>query len=92
MRGRAAICAAVLCAGGLAACAPMTPAAVERACLDRARAAEGPRGAVAVGIGSGGGVNTSLAVSVSDDYLRGRDPREVYETCRANGLAGLEGT
>lgn len=91
MFGRFALCAAVLLTAGLAGCAPMTPAGVERACLDRARSAQSPRGAVAVGMGSGGGVNTSLAVSVSDDYLRGRDPREVYETCRAEGLAALEG-
>lgn len=91
MFGRTAICAALLFALGLAACGPTTPAAVERACHDRARAAQSPRGAVAIGLGSGGGVDTSLAVSVSDDYLRGRDPREVYEACRADGLAALEG-
>lgn len=91
MRGRTVICAVVLSAGGLAGCAPMTPAAVERACLDRARAAESPRGAVGLGLGTGGRVNTSVAVSVSDDYLRGRDPGEVYRTCRAHGLARLEG-
>ena len=90
MLARTTVCT-VFIAVVLTACAPMTPAAVERACLDRARAAEGPRGSVAIGLGSGGGVNTSLAVSVSDDYLRRRDSRDVYETCRADGLAALEG-
>ncbi|WP_368667897.1 hypothetical protein [Palleronia pontilimi] len=66
----------------LAACGPPSPEAIARACADRARAAAGPQGSVGVGIGSGG-VATDLEVSVTGDFLRGRDPQQVYDECIA---------
>ncbi|SPJ26267.1 hypothetical protein [Palleronia abyssalis] len=64
----------------LLSCGPTSPEAVMRACAERARAAAAPTGAVAVGIGSGG-ISSSLSLSVSGDYLRRRDPHDVYEAC-----------
>jgi hypothetical protein len=49
-------------------------------CQDRADAAAGPRGAVGLSVGTGG-TNASFAISLSDSYLRGDDPKIVYDTC-----------
>lgn len=69
----------------LAACAPMTLVDAERVCLSDARAAAGPEGAVRVGVGSGGrhGTHsyTGFEMSISSDYIMGRDPSEVYAAC-----------
>lgn len=64
----------------LSACGPMTVDRAERECFQRARLAASPRGAVAVGVGSGG-PRAGLSLSVSSDYLQGRDPSAVYDTC-----------
>ena len=65
----------------LAACGPMTLAEAERQCFERARLAQQPRGEVAFGVGSGGRTAAALELNVSSDYLLGRDPAAVYETC-----------
>lgn len=65
----------------LAACGPMTVEQAENACFDRARLAAGPRGSVGVGIGSGGRTAGEVDVTVSTDWLAGKDPSAVYETC-----------
>lgn len=64
----------------LAACAPVTPEIAAARCEERARTAAGPTGRVAIGIGTGGPVS-EVEIGVSTDYLRGRDPQEVYFTC-----------
>ncbi|TAG24138.1 MAG: hypothetical protein EAZ40_06460 [Rhodobacterales bacterium] len=71
----------LLVAGLLAACGPMTLAEAERQCFDRARLAQQPRGEVAVGVGSGGRAVGGIELNVSSDFLLGRDPAAVYETC-----------
>lgn len=66
----------------LAACD--TPVSAERAyaeCSERARLAERPRGSVGLGVGSGGRALGSLNVTVTDDFIAGRDPYVVYEQC-----------
>ena len=73
-----ALCLAL---GLLAACGPPTPAQIERQCRERAYDAEGPSGNVGVGINSGGNVSVGVSVGASLDYLRGRDPEEVYQSC-----------
>ena len=75
----------------LIACGPPTPEEIERQCRDRAYDAEGPRGAVGVGINSRGSVGVGLEVGASFDYLRGRDPEDVYSGCmiRRTGAAPL---
>lgn len=65
----------------LAACGPMTLAEAERQCFERARLAQQPRGEVSVGVGSGGKAVGGFELNVTSDYLLGRDPAAVYETC-----------
>ncbi len=67
--------------GLVAACGPPDPERVMRQCEDRARAAQGPTGRVAVGANSEDGRFASVAIGVTGDYLAGRDPIEVYERC-----------
>ena len=65
----------------LAACGPMSVQQAERECFDRARLAEAPRGMVKVGGTSDGKVAGGLSVAVSTDYVLGKDPSAIYETC-----------
>ncbi len=65
----------------LAACGPVPVAEAERQCLERAQLSQQPRGAVAVGIGSGGRVSGSVGLTVTSDFIMGRDPSAVYESC-----------
>ncbi|MBE2275002.1 MAG: hypothetical protein IAE87_01765 [Rhodobacteraceae bacterium] len=64
----------------LSSCGPMTVEQAERACFERARLAAKPRGEIAVGASTGGAV-ADLDLTVSSDWLAGRDPAAVYETC-----------
>lgn len=67
----------------LAACEP-TPVSPERAaeiCEERARAAQGPTGAIEVGASSEDGPFGGVEIGLSGDYLAGRDPLAVYEEC-----------
>ena len=68
---------------GSAACAPVpqSPEEVAQACEARARAAQGPTGAVTVGVNSRTGLQTGIELGVSGDYLAGRDPVAVYTDC-----------
>ncbi|MCB6178508.1 hypothetical protein LHP98_10230 [Rhodobacter sp. Har01] len=65
----------------LAACGPITVEQAERECLDRARLAQQPRGQVGIGARSDGKALGNLDLSVSTDWLMGKDPSAVYETC-----------
>ena len=67
----------------LAACeaGPVDPLRAARLCEEQARAAQGPTGEVAVGASSSDGPFAALGVTLSTDYLSGRDPQEVYRTC-----------
>lgn len=65
----------------LAACGPVSFAQAERACLDRARLAQQPRGTVGVGVNSNGKTSGLLELQVSSDYLQGRDPSAVFDQC-----------
>ena len=81
----AAVFAAIIGPAALAACAPLPLESAERVCLDDARAATGPEGKIAVGVGNssryGSGTYDGFEVSVSSDYIMGRDPSEVYAAC-----------
>jgi hypothetical protein len=77
MRASVVMLGAVL---GLTACGPIPLAQAERECLEQARLAERPRGEVGIFAGTGG-VATQIGVTVSTDYLAGRDPEEVYQSC-----------
>ncbi len=65
----------------LLGCGPMTQAEAERQCFERARLAQQPRGTLGVGVGSGGHADGSIELAVSSDFLLGRDPSAIYETC-----------
>ncbi len=65
----------------LAACGPMTVQQAERECFERARLAKAPRGSVQIGGTSNGKLAGGLDLHVSTDYLTGKDPSVVYETC-----------
>ncbi len=74
MASRAALLPSVLPALALvAACAPMSVERAEEACFDRA-------GLVAVGAGTGG-AKGKLELSVSSDWLQGKDPAALYNSC-----------
>jgi len=64
----------------LAACGPVSPERAADMCEDRARAATGPTGEVGIGVGSNGG-SGSIEIGITSDYIQGRNPYEVYESC-----------
>ncbi len=74
---------ALLALALLAACetGPMDPLQAARLCEERARAAQGPGGSVEVGASSSDGPFLGVGLTLSSDYLSGRDPQEVYRTC-----------
>ena len=65
----------------LAGCGPMSPERAADMCEERARAANGPTGEIGVGYSSNKGAVGSLEIGITSDYLRGRDPYDVYESC-----------
>ncbi len=65
----------------LAACGPVTMQQAERQCYERARLAQQPRGEVGVGANSNGGGGARLRLEVSSDFLLGRDPSAVFDSC-----------
>lgn len=75
----------------LAACGPVSPEVAARQCEEQARRAAGPTGEVGIGINSDGDVSTGVSIGISSDFLRGRDPYEVYEECvfRKTGQAPI---
>ncbi len=70
-----------LIALSVAGCGPVPVEQAEQDCLDQARLARQPRVEVEVAAGSGGQVKTSLDLTVSSDYLTGRDPSAVFNFC-----------
>ena len=48
---------------------------------ERARLAQQPRGEVAVGVGPDGKARSSLKLEVTSDFIMGRDPSAVYDSC-----------
>lgn len=67
----------------LSACAPVPvdPLRAAQQCEERARAAQGPTGSVTIGVNSQTGPSVGAAIGVTGDFLAGRDPVEVYESC-----------
>lgn len=65
----------------LAACGPISVSDAERQCFERAKLAQKPRGEAVIGVTSDRGVVGGFSLDISSDYLAGRDPAVVYETC-----------
>jgi len=76
---RAVVMTALL-GSSLAACGPMTVERAEEACFERARLAAGPRGSIAVGGGTAG-PGAKARLSVSSDWVQGKDPSALYDAC-----------
>lgn len=66
--------------GVLVACGPISPERAADMCEERARAATGPTGEIGIGVGSGG-TRGSVEIGVTSDYIQGRDPYDVYDSC-----------
>jgi len=64
----------------VAACGPVSVEQAERDCFERARLAQQPRGTFAVGT-STEGPQVRSEINVSSDFLMGRDPAQVYDSC-----------
>ncbi len=64
----------------LAACGHMSLDRAEQSCFQDARLAAGPRGEIAVGTTSRG-PRAKGEITISTDYLFGRDPAAVYASC-----------
>lgn len=78
---RAALARAIALAPLLAACAPVPVAQAERDCAEEARLAERPRGEAIIGMASGGRTVARVQMDISTDYLAGRDPEKVWQSC-----------
>ena len=68
----------------LLACGPISLAEAERQCFERARLAKQPRGEISGGASSDGRTAAGLELNVSSDFLLGKDPSAVYESCVMN--------
>jgi hypothetical protein len=66
------------------ACAPISRDRAEEQCFRQAQLAERPRGRIALGARSDGTVGGKLKVTVTSDYLMGRDPAALYDACVFN--------
>ncbi len=65
----------------LPACGPLTVQQAERQCFERARLAAAPRGVVGFGVGSDGRAGANVEINLSSDFLTGRDPSAVFDSC-----------
>lgn len=68
----------------LASCGPVPVDQAERSCLRDAQLAERPRGQIDLGLQAGsGGVSPvgRVSVEISNDYIAGRDPSDVFARC-----------
>lgn len=65
----------------LSACGPIPVEQAEAQCFERARLAVHPRGEVGFGMDSNGHTASNLSVTISSDYIQGRDPSAVYDAC-----------
>ena len=67
----------------LSACEPVLMSGEQAAdiCEEKARAAQGPTGSVTIGMNSRSGPSVEGAIGVNSNYLQGRDPIQVYNSC-----------
>ena len=63
------------------ACGPVPLPVAEQQCIATARLAQRPRGSVGIGADSQGNIASNLSISISSDYIQGRDPDQVYASC-----------
>ena len=64
----------------LAACGQVSEENAFAQCTERARLAVQPRGEIGVGYGTGGAAARG-SVTITSDFIAGRDPQLVYDNC-----------
>ena len=64
----------------LVACGPVSEENAYAQCTERARLAVQPRGEIGVGYVTGGAAARG-SVTISSDFIAGRDPQVVYDNC-----------
>lgn len=74
---------ALLLAALVAACGPIPLRQAETECLEQARLAAQPRGEFGLGVGTNG-PSGFLDITISSDFVLGRDPSAVFDTCVIN--------
>lgn len=65
----------------LVACGPIPVNRAEQLCFDRARLAAKPRGTIRAGFDSNGNTRAGMELNISSDYIMGRDPSAVFDSC-----------
>lgn len=68
----------------LSGCGPVPVQDAERTCLRDAQAARAPQSRVAIGVATDGhrvSPVAGLSLSISSDYIGGRDPSQVFDQC-----------
>lgn len=79
-----AIAIAALAGAFLAGCdTTVSPERAYEQCSERARLAAQPRGEIGIGVGSGG-PSAGASLTITSDFIAGRDPQLVYENCFRN--------
>lgn len=59
----------------------MSPENAAKLCEDRAYAALGPTGSIGISHSSSGKTQSHIQLGITSDYIFGRDPYDVYESC-----------
>ncbi len=77
---RTAVLALAFPVVALVACGQVHPDIAVDRCTERARLATGPGGSVGLGVGSGG-LSGNAGVTITSDFVLGRDPYIVYDSC-----------
>ncbi|PKP70380.1 MAG: hypothetical protein CVT82_06135 [Alphaproteobacteria bacterium HGW-Alphaproteobacteria-4] len=80
---RASAAYALAAAALVAACGPVPLQQAETECLEDARLAVQPRGEIGFGAGTGG-ASGFADITISSDYILGRDPSAVFDACVIN--------
>lgn len=73
----------ILALAGLAACGPVSVQQAEQQCFANAAQAANPLSGTTIGAGTEG-LTGELNLTVSSDFLQGRDPSAVYDACVFN--------
>ncbi len=65
----------------LVACGPVPIDQAERACASAAHLAQKPQTSIGVQVNSDGTTQIGGSFGISTDYLKGRDPNDVFRAC-----------